>query len=205
MSRGKSKVDSKGNSRGNSCATFIGAVLVSFALAYFLLPVLQPTTEPTGLIRQTKIVESHSDAINLGFSASTPIPDMTLELTIAAQSSLQAMLSSGITLLLHDDGLGTQFSGSIYFDISLVVQGVGNRTIDIGYYSSVKINASVAFIQTFYLEYRTGSLAAGTYDVTAYWCFRTGTTFTGLAQLSMTAGVGNKNYSRMLTVQEITG
>ncbi len=199
------KGNMKGSSRGNSCTTFVAAVVVSLVLAYFLLPILQPTTEPAGLIRQTKMVESHTDAYNLGDYTFKPIPDMTLELTIADQSSLQTMLSSGISLLLHEDGMETQFSGTIFYDISLIVQGVGNRTIDIGYYSSVKINATISLVQTFYLEYRTGSLAAGTYNVTAYWRFRPGTTFTGLAQLSMTAGMGTKNYTRMLTVQEIKG
>jgi hypothetical protein len=208
LSREKLKGESKGNSKGSYCATFIGAVLVSLVLAYFLLPLLLPTTPSKGLIRQTQIVESHADATIEAPIAFAPIPGMTLEISTIDESYLQATLSSGIILLLTDDGSGPppiQFSGTIIYEISLIVQGVGNRTVDVGYSSTSKINSTVTITQTFYLDYLTGPLSAGTYNVTAYWRFRPGTTFTGRAGLSMTAGTGSNNYTRSLIVQEISG
>ncbi len=205
MSREKLKGVTKGNSKGSYCATFIGAVLVSLVLAYFLLPLLLPTTPSKGLIRQIQIAESHTSTSIEGPYAFAPIPGMTLEITTVDESSLKAMLSSGIMLLLTEDGSQIHFSGTIIYEISLIVQGVGNRTVDVGYSSSSKINSTVTITQTFYLDYLTGPLSAGTYNVTAYWRFRPGTTFTGRAGLSMTAGTGSNNYTRSLIVQEISG
>ncbi len=190
--------EEKNMSRKSSVGLFIGAVLVSFALAYFLLPILQPTT---GTIRQTKFVESRSLAYLLDSETTLkPIPEITTTMTVNDKSSLTAVLSSGITMTVD-----SAFSGIAFFEISIVIQGVGNRTAGIEYASTSVLNSTIKFAETFYIEYRTGPLAAGTYNVTAYWLSLAGATHTGSAQISMTTGTGVYNYTRTLVVQEITG
>lgn len=153
---------------------------------------------PPGTIRQTQTVKSQTLAYLTNSSMTyTAIPDMSLEITIADKSFVYAVLSSGITMFLNQT-----FSGISLYDIALVVAGVGNRTVAVEYISEKPISSTIKIAESFYLDYHTGSLAAGTYLITAYWKCSLAPS-TGYSQISMTTGV--YNYTRSLMAQETSG
>ncbi|MEX2681117.1 MAG: hypothetical protein Q6373_005925 [Candidatus Sigynarchaeota archaeon] len=176
----------------------VASIAISFLLGYFVIPMLPARVIPSGTIRQTRVVTSQTLAYLTDSSTTySAIPDMSLEITIADKSSVQAVLSSGITIYLNET-----FSGITLYNIALVITGVGNRTVAVEYISYKPISSSIKIAESFYLDYHAGPLAAGTYLVTAYWKSLVAPT-TGYTQISMTTNV--YNYTRSLTVCEISG
>ncbi|MFX1518040.1 MAG: hypothetical protein ACFFC6_17200, partial [Promethearchaeota archaeon] len=94
-----------------------------------------------------------------------PVPDTELEITIQSDSKIAAVFS-GVYVLGVSNSLD---SDRLSFNIALIVEGAGNRTLRIAYYEMGTYPDHREFSSSFYINYMTDSLAEGTYTISVAW------------------------------------
>jgi len=172
---------------GSIVGGVICSVLVMAGLLYFIGPILLPgLTEQDSdlqnkyndlldqynnlteqdLVLQYKYQEWNSTAIithdDLVYEK---MNETELSITIQENSRLMITYSSMAKLWLS-----YFFTGSVAYSISLVVEGVGNRTFSIIHFDIAPSPGAWFRDLTYNLntDYLTGPLSAGTYDITMY-------------------------------------
>ena len=158
----------------------ICSVLIMAGLLYFIGPVFLPRLteqhtdlleritdlEEKDLLLQYKYQQFFTDAWITDYNvAYQKMNDTELSITIQENSRLYVSFSSMSYLWLS-----YFFTGYVAYNISLVVEGVGNRTFSIVHYDS---RSTGGFYQSLtynlYIEYLTGPLSAGIYNIVMYW------------------------------------
>ncbi|MFW9877307.1 MAG: hypothetical protein ACFFG0_29805 [Candidatus Thorarchaeota archaeon] len=149
------------------------SVLITAGLLYFIGPVILPdlnevsTLEEKDLVLQYKYQEWDSDAWVTDYNVVyQKINDTELSITIQENSKLYISFSSMAYLWLSYD-----FANYSAYSVSLVVEGVGNRTFFITHYDPRPTTGLIYQKLTYNLniDYFTGPLSAGTYNITMYW------------------------------------
>ncbi|MCP4763047.1 MAG: hypothetical protein GY870_14825 [archaeon] len=124
------------------------------------------------------------------------MPETLLNITIKENSKITAVFSGVVTIWL--DSL---LNSDINFNVSLGVEGVGNKSVIISNYFDGGIAKDHYVENTFYLYYETGSLTAGTYNISVKW--RSLHTTAGTNQL-LFSDVYPGERTRSLLVQELS-
>ncbi|MFX1569082.1 MAG: hypothetical protein ACFFCV_12025 [Promethearchaeota archaeon] len=153
--------------------SIICSVLITAGLLYLIGPVLLPELnkvsilEENDLVLQYKYQEWDTDAWVTDYNvAYQKMNDTELSITIQENSHLYVSFSSVSYLWLS-----YSFANYSAYSISLVVEGVGNRSFSIVHYDP---RPTVGLIMQEYtynlnIEYLTGPLSAGTYNIAMYW------------------------------------
>lgn len=197
-----------------STKVFVGSVLVaviiSSVIGLFALPLLYPivyedvSTIPgfadEGIVLQSLYKEFSTTAqiFDLEIGTYKPVPDTELNITIQTNSRINAVFSSIYILGVSDSLSPGQRVG---FNISLGIEGMGNKTVRIAYFETSSYSALREFSSTFYLNFVSKPLPAGTYKVSLSWI--------SIADLSGTSyflfTTPNANFTRSLWIQEYKG
>lgn len=157
-----------------SAASMAGVVVISVVLSavlfigadYLVLPSIYPSLK-TQKINQTFYTQWANYAILDDSQLSYVQINQTSTLFTVknANSHIYALFTIPILLTLD-----TTFTGYVYFNISLVIKGIGNMTTPIVY--TDQSAATGNYRQAFYpitLQFMTGSIAAGTYNISIQW------------------------------------
>lgn len=189
-----------------STKVFLASVLVSLVimapLAYFILPMLYPnmkgieTDEDEGIVIQSIYEEFETVAYIEDYTLKYELIDAT-EVTITTQGeSFLAILFTMQAIMT----ISSLMVGSLLFDISLAVEGVGNRTLK-AVYTDVTNPGSIRQIPVdVTINFVTNSLIAGNYTVGVYW--RSETNQGGASSL-VGYNVADYMFPRSLWVQEM--
>ncbi len=185
----------------------IGAVIITGGLSVVTLPLVFPNIATdqdeittTSVILQSLYQETDASASIYDHSTTfTDVPESTLSITIAENSSLRAEFTSPYVL-----GIRQEFAAGshLFFNISLEISGVGNRQTSIKYYEAVALNSWREYGGTIYIVYQIDNLPAGTYVIKVQWVSRTDVPGDNYLTLSL---LPNHPRMRSLIVQEITG
>ncbi|KKL51424.1 hypothetical protein LCGC14_2295620 [marine sediment metagenome] len=183
---------------GSIIVGVICSVLIMSGMLYFIGPILLPglTEKDTSLLLQYKYQEwdSHS-YITEEDLVDQKMNETELSITIQENSRLATTFSSVAELWLS-----YFFTGYVAYSISLVVEGVGNRTISVTHFDMRTTGGwQQEMTHNLNIDYLTGPLSAGTYNITMYWkSIYNSTDYTHLS-------VAHSNYfnTRSLWVQEL--
>jgi hypothetical protein len=165
-----------------SAKVFLGsvllAVIISSAIGIFAFPMLYPIIygdvspipgyTDEGIVLQSLYREFSTTAQILDDDNDSyiPVPDTELNITVQANSRITAVFSS-LYILGISDSLAP--SKRVGFNISLGVEGIGNKITRISYFETSSYSAIREFSSTFYLNYVSTPLPAGTYTVSLSW------------------------------------
>ena len=189
-----------------STKVFLASVLVSLVimapLAYFILPMLYPnmkgieTDEDEGIVLQSIYEEFETVAYIEDYTLKYELIDAT-EVTITTQGeSFLAILFTMQAIMT----ISSLMVGSLAFDISLVVEGVGNRTLKVVYTDVTNPGSIRQMPVDVTINFVTNSLIAGNYTVGVYW--RSETNQGGASSL-VGYNVADYMFPRSLWVQEM--
>lgn len=180
----------------------VGSILISLilmsAIVFFALPFIFPGVSEKNIVVQSKYAEWRTTAIIYDgeTTAYKKISDTELNITIQESSSLAIVFTGDAILTLS----GT-FNGKNSYFISLVVEGVGNKTFFITYYDSSGATGSIRQLTyNLYVNYITDPLPAGTYNVAVYWQSR----WNAPGSNDLSLAHSGYNYSRSLWIQELS-
>lgn len=179
----------------------IGSILITLGLVWGLAFVgFLPGVDTKNSVLQTKYGEWNSPAYILDNQLTyVKMPDTELTLTINTNSKLLVTFSAMAIMTLD-----AAFTGRIGYNISLVVENVGNRTIQANYYDGAPATSYIRQISlNLFINYMTRNLAAGTYTVDLYW--NSGYDAPGTQNSLSVAHLGATpfNFTRTLIVQEL--
>ena len=177
-------------------ASVIVSILILAPVTYFVLPILYPGMN--GVLIQSQYVEFTTEAYIFDDSIVEYVlmPDTQTNITTQGDSSL-VVLFSAVGILT----LSSTFVLKNTYSISLVISGVGNRTILVAYYDGGPVYGD--YRQLTYditVNFATGTLTAGTYIISLYWI--SNYEDTGMNSLSLNHN-GTYEYDRSLWIQEI--
>lgn len=189
-----------------STKVFLASVLVSLVimapLAYFILPMLYPnmkgieTDEDEGIVLQSIYEEFETVAYIEDYTLKYELIDAT-EVTITTQGeSFLAILFTMQAIMT----ISSLMVGSLEFDISLAVEGVGNRTLKVVYTDVTNPGSIRQMPVDVTINFVTNSLIAGNYTVGVYW--RSETNQGGASSL-VGYNVADYMFPRSLWVQEM--
>ncbi len=187
---------------------FAGSVFISLLgmglISMFALPLLYPSLQTNlqdddiGIVLQSKYIGRSSQAqiIDSATSSWIDVPDTKMNITIETNSRIYALFNSMYVL-----GVSNSLdSDRVAFNISLQIEGVGQRISRISYFEMGTYSDMREFSSTFTLNYMTEELTAGTYEVSLSW-------------ISLIDHPGNNyllfstpsaNFTRTLVVQELS-
>ncbi|MFW9778505.1 MAG: hypothetical protein ACFFE8_06590 [Candidatus Heimdallarchaeota archaeon] len=154
------------------------AVIISSAIGLFALPLLYPivyedvSTIPGftdgGIVLQSIYGEFTTTAQILDSDNDTyiSVPDTKLNITIQSNSRIVSVYSS-----LYILGVSGSLSPSqrVGFNVSLGIEGIGKKTTRISYFETSAYPATREFSSTFYLNFVSAPLPAGSYTVALSW------------------------------------
>jgi len=180
----------------------VGSILISLilmsAIVFFALPFIFPGVSEKNIVVQSKYAEWRTTAMiyDSETTAYTKISDTELNITIQESSSLAIIFSADA--ILH---LSSTFNIKNSYFISVVVEGVGNKTFFISYFDSGGATGSIRQLTyNLYVNYVTNPLPAGTYNVAVYWQSR----YNANGVNSLSLAHSGYNYSRSLWIQELS-
>jgi len=184
-------------------SALISMILVAGA-GYFALPLIYPNIneETPNIVLQSKYIDvSTQDTLfddDLDF---VKINDTELSITTLGNSSLSVQFT--MTTLM---GISLLFSGHLYFEIAIVISGVGNKTIPVKYYRS-SAGIDEQHTEHITINYNTGVISNGTYTIEAFWrSLEANAYYNYLRSYFWSSGDGfYKNYTRTIRVQELRG
>jgi hypothetical protein len=175
---------------------FAGSVFVSLLgmglISMFALPLLYPSLQTNlqdddiGIVLQSKYIERSSQAqiVDSATTSWVDVPDTKMNITIETNSRIYALFNSMYVL-----GVSNSLdSDRVAFNISLQIEGVGQRISRISYFEMGTYSDMREFSSTFTLNYMTEELTAGTYPGNNYLLFST----------------PSANFTRTLVVQELS-
>jgi hypothetical protein len=190
--------------------SMLGSILITvgliWGLAFFdLLPGLGTNTtnivNPKNGVIQLKYGEWNSPSYIFDNQLTyVKMTDTELNVTTNGNSSLLVSFSAMSIMTL--DAAFTLRAG---YNVSLRVEHIGNRTIQVDYFDGGAAYGSIRQISMdLYINYLTPNLPAGTYTVNVYW--KSGYDATGTQNSLSVAHMGGStdyNFTRTLLVQEI--
>ena len=148
----------------------IGSVLITLILVavggYFVLPLVFPKIQAENdIVLQSNLVEINDDAY-----MNDTIKDFELmngtEISITIQNNSRIAASFSSTFLLFID---PSINASLWFEISLVIEGVSNSTFPIVYYSGSTLVDYEVFTPSVNINLMSSELNSGTYNIAVYW------------------------------------
>jgi hypothetical protein len=154
------------------------AVIISSAIGIFAFPMLYPIVygdvsaipgvTDDGIVVQSIYREfsTFAQIHDSETSSYNQVPDTRVNITIQENSTINAVFSS-LYILGVSNTLGP--SQRVGFNISLGVDGIGSRTTRISYFETGTFSANREFSSTFYLNFVSMPLPAGTYTVSLSW------------------------------------
>ena len=159
----------------NITGAIMGSVLITLILVtagcYFVLPLVFPNlkaeneNENENIVLQSNLVEINDDAF-----MNDTIKDFELmngtrtSITIENDSRIAASFSG--TFILNID---LTMTGSAWFEISLVIEGVSNSTSPIVYYRGSTSTDFEVFSHSVNINLMSNELNSGTYNIAVYW------------------------------------
>jgi len=183
--------------------SMVGSIVITLGIIWGLAFIgFIPGVDTQNTVIQTKYGEWNSPAYIFDNQLSYVKMEDT-ELTITASANSRLLVSFSAMSIMTLDSAFTFRAG---YNISLVVENMGNRTIQADYYDGGAAYGSVRQISmNLYINYLTPNLPAGTYKVEVYW--KSGFDATGSANSLSVAhmGVTDYNFTRTLLVQELRG
>lgn len=183
--------------------SMLGSIVITLGIVWGLAFIgFIPGVDTKNTVIQTKYGEWNSPAYIFDNQLSYVKMEDT-ELTITASANSRLLVSFSAMSIMTLDSAFTFRAG---YNISLVVENMGNRTIQADYYDGGAAYGSVRQISmNLYINYLTPNLPAGTYKVEVYW--KSGFDATGSANSLSVAhmGVTDYNFTRTLLVQELRG
>ena len=183
--------------------SMVGSIVITLGIVWGLAFIgFIPGVDTKNTVIQTNYGEWNSPAYIFDNQLSYVKMEDT-ELTITASANSRLLVSFSAMSIMTLDAAFTFRAG---YNISLVVENVGNRTIQADYYDGGGVYGSIRQISmNLYINYLTPNLPAGTYKVEVYW--KSGFDATGSANSLSVAhmGVTDYNFTRTLLVQELRG
>ena len=183
--------------------SMVGSIVITLGIIWGLAFIgFIPGVDTQNTVIQTKYGEWNSPAYIFDNQLSYVKMEDT-ELTITASANSRLLVSFSAMSIMTLDSAFTFRAG---YNISLVVENMGNRTIQADYYDGGAAYGSVRQISmNLYINYLTPNLPTGTYKVEVYW--KSGFDATGSANSLSVAhmGVTDYNFTRTLLVQELRG
>jgi hypothetical protein len=178
---------SKGVVAGIIIAIVCGGLL-GFAFAYFILP-------PNNVV-QTKSASWNTDAyIADEETTSTLVPDTTMTITTQGATRLVIRFTTQYVLFMN-----TGHDGLTRYRINLTLNSVPINGGMIEYKTTSALTTWIEISSSFVVESVTGTLPAGTYNISLFW--RSVTT-SGSTYSQLIFNDAAVNYSRTILVQEI--
>ena len=165
-----------GNSSKIGTSIFISAILSMILIAgagYFILPLIYPNInqeingepeETPNILLQSKHIDASTQlSLNDDQLDYVKINDTELSITTQGNSSLAVLFTMNIILRVDPS-----FAGYCLFEIAIVIDGIGNRTI---VYEISRASASIIqdYSEDITINYITGVISSGTYTVEALW------------------------------------
>jgi hypothetical protein len=183
--------------------SMVGSIVITLGIVWGLAFIgFIPGVDTKNTVIQTNYGEWNSPAYIFDNQLSYVKMEDT-ELTITASANSRLLVSFSAMSIMTLDGAFTFRAG---YNISLVVENVGNRTIQADYYDGGGVYGSIRQISmNLYINYLTPNLPAGTYKVEVFW--KSGFDATGAANSLSVAHMGGSgyNFTRTLLVQELRG
>ena len=183
--------------------SMVGSIVITLGIIWGLAFIgFIPGVDTQNTVIQTKYGEWNSPAYIFDNQLSYVKMEDT-ELTITASANSRLLVSFSAMSIMTLDSAFTFRAG---YNISLVVENMGNRTIQADYYDGGAAYGSVRQISmNLYINYLTPNLPAGTYKVEVFW--KSGFDATGAANSLSVAHMGGTgyNFTRTLLVQELRG
>jgi hypothetical protein len=183
--------------------SMVGSIVITLGIIWGLAFIgFIPGVDTKNTVIQTKYGEWNSPAYIFDNQLSYVKMEET-ELTITASANSRLLVSFSAMSIMTLDSAFTFRAG---YNISLVVENMGNRTIQADYYDGGVAYGSIRQISmNLYINYLTPNLPAGTYKVEVYW--KSGFDATGAANSLSVAHMGGTgyNFTRTLLVQELRG
>ena len=181
-------------------AGFIIASILSGVVILFAFPeILESESSDTdnSSILQRKLVTSSSEAYigDVNTTDWIDVPDMHAIITTTGNSFLVLGFSTPYALQM-----GSGYVGSLRFNISLEVTGIGGHQGRIGYYSGSPSTTLTEIHGTFYLTFETDVLPASNYSIGVAWICDYDVAGNNYLYFSYTV---NFNFTRTLSVWEI--
>jgi hypothetical protein len=182
--------------------SMIGSILITLGIVWSLgfFGVI-PGVDTKNTLIQTKYGEWNSPAFIYDDDLSyVKMTDTELTITTSGNTRLVAIFSAMSIMTLD-----MNFQYRVGYNVSLVVGGVGNRTIEVDYYDGGTATGNIRQLSMgIYINFITPILPAGIYTIGIYW--KSGFDATGTANSLSVAHVGGAsgyNFTRTLLVQEL--
>ncbi|MFW9852494.1 MAG: hypothetical protein ACFFDS_06105 [Candidatus Thorarchaeota archaeon] len=189
-----------------SAKVFIGSVIVSILIlapaTYFLMPVLYPniksdiSDDPSGVVLQSEYFVFDTLARIYDYELTYELMGTTSCLIQTQGNSSLSILFSAVAILT----LNSAWREKAEYIVDLVVEGAGNRALLYGYYDDgPAYGAYRVFTFDISINFDTGILAAGTYNISVFWR----SNFDGIGTNSFYIYDPGNDCLRSLWIQEI--
>lgn len=182
-----------------------GSILITLGIIWGLAFVgFFPGVDTKNVVIQTKYGEWNSPAYIFDNQLSyVKMEDTELTITASANSRLLVSFSAMSVMTLD-----AAFTYRVGYNITLVLGGVGNRTIQADFYDGAGVGYGYIrqISMNLYINYLTPPLPAGTYKAEIYW--KSGFDATGTQNSLSVAHIGGGtpyNFTRTLLIQELRG
>ena len=182
----------------------LGSILITIGIIWGLgFFGFFPGVDTKNTVIQTKYGEWNSPAYIFD-NQLTYVKMAGTELNVTTSGNSRLLVSFSAMSVMTLDAAFTYRAG---YNVSLIVENGGNRTIQVDYYDGA--STAYGFIRQIsmdlYINYLTPKLPAGTYTVNLYW--KSGFDATGTQNSLSVAHMGGTgyNFTRTLLVQEIRG
>ncbi|MCP4760930.1 MAG: hypothetical protein GY870_04050 [archaeon] len=124
------------------------------------------------------------------------VPDTELNISVRANSKIAAEFNTQYLIEIYP----TLNISGVNFEVSLVVEGIGNRTTIISYFpNETMVDGDILICDIFSINYVTSALPKGEYTISVFWRvvnYNEGDSYLEFCTPS-------RNYTRSLWVQEI--
>ncbi|MHA2288202.1 MAG: hypothetical protein ACXABG_05400 [Promethearchaeota archaeon] len=178
--------------------SIVGSVAIMTVLSIFVLPMIFPVLSGEGVVLQTKYGEFNSPAYIFDDGLTyQKMPDTELNFTISEGSKISATFSAMALM-----SLGPTFTARSSYNISLVIEGVVNRTLMVIYFDNSPAGGFYREMSyNLYMNLVSAPLAAGKYTISVYWMSEIDAP--GTNSLSVAHNPPVYNYTRTLYLQEL--
>lgn len=178
--------------------SIVGSVAVMTLLSIFVMPMIFPVLSGEGVVLQTKYAEFNSPAYIFDNTLTyQKMPDTELNFTISEGSRISATFSAMALMALD-----STFTVRSSYNISLVIEGVVNRTLMIIYFDNSPATGSFRELSyNLYMNLVSARLSAGKYTISVYWMSEIDAA--GTNSLSVAHNPPIYNYTRTLYLQEL--
>jgi hypothetical protein len=182
--------------------SIIGSILITLGIIWGLGFIgFFPGVDTKNNLIQTQYGEWNSPAYIYDNQLSyVKMTDTELNVTTSGNSRLLATFSAMSIMTL-----GPDFRYRVGYNISLIVHGIGNRTIQADFFDGSPATSYTRQISIgLFINFMTPNLPAGTYNINVYW--KSGFNANGTTNSLSVAHIGvssDYNFTRTLLVQEL--